>query len=261
MNTVETNKTKRIAYFAYGAAVYVLFLATLLYMIGFVGNWIVPKSIDSGTPASLTTAILINGGILALFAIQHAIMARPKFKAWWTQIIPQQIERSTFVLATCSILILLVWQWRPLPEFVWHVESVAGRALLNSLCVIGWLTVVYSSFCIDHFDLFGLRQVVLALRGKEYTDPGFAMPWIYKLVRNPLMLGFLLAFWSTPDMTQGHLLFAVLTTGYILIGVQLEERDLADKLGDDYRNYRAKTPMLLPIPRKSSKPMSTVTSC
>jgi protein-S-isoprenylcysteine O-methyltransferase Ste14 len=232
--------------------VYVLFLVTFCYMIGFVGNLVVPQSIDTvgaNGPAPMAVAIVVNALLLSLFAIQHTIMARPGFKVWWTTIVPRPVERSTFVLATCIVLVLTVWQWRAMPEIVWSVENAAGRAVLYALFTAGWVLVLYATFCIDHFDLFGLRQVVLHLQGKEYTHPGFAMPWIYKLIRNPLMAGFLLAFWATPVMTQGHLLFAILTTGYILVGIQFEERDLIQALGEDYRKYRAMTPMLLPFPR------------
>ncbi len=253
MPTSTNDSARRVAIFAYGAAIYLLFLVTLTYLIGFVGNWIVPKSIDSGTPTAWPLAALINSGLLMLFAVQHAIMARPWFKERWTKFIPQEVERSTFVLATCAALWLMVWQWRPMPETVWHIDALVGQIALYAICVAGWLIAVYSSFLIDHFDLFGLRQVVLPLLGKDYTTPGFAMPWLYRLVRNPLMLGFLLAFWSTPHMTRGHLLFAVLITAYVFVGVRMEERDLADKLGPSYRRYRSETPMLLPRPRRQPK--------
>jgi len=238
--------------FLYGAFIYVLFLWTFTYAVGFVGNIVVPKSVDRGEPGPLGPPIVINALLLGLFAIQHAVMARPWFKRRWTKIVPQPIERATFVLATCVVLNLMYWQWQPMPGIIWSVEHAAGRLLLHGLSALGWVTVLYASFCIDHFDLFGLRQVVLHLRGKAYTHPGFATPWIYRLVRNPLMLGFLLAFWSTPVMTQGHLLFALLTTGYILVGIRMEERNLQAHLGDDYRRYRAATPMLLPFARRRS---------
>jgi protein-S-isoprenylcysteine O-methyltransferase Ste14 len=173
-------------------------------------------------------------------------MARPAFKAWWTRIIPHAMERSTFVIATCAVFALLFWQWRAMPEFVWHVENPVGRGLLFAISAAGILLVLYASFCIDHFDLFGLRQVILNLRGKRYTHPGFARPVLYRIVRNPLMLGFIVAFWSTPDMTVGHLFFAAMTTGYIIFGVSMEERDLLKLLGEEYRLYRERTPMLIP---------------
>lgn len=243
-NTADT--AKRMAIFVYGLIAYVAFLGIFLYAIGFIDN-VVPKSIDSRPAGPIGTAMLVNALLLGLFAVQHTVMARPAFKRWWTQIIPKAMERSTFVLVTCGVFALLFWQWRPMPEFIWHVESTVGRALLFGISGAGVLLVLYASFLIDHFDLFGLRQVVLNLRHREYTHPGFAMPWLYRMVRNPLMLGFLIMFWSTPDMTVGHLFFAAMTTGYILIGVYFfEERDLLKHLGEDYREYRARTPMLIP---------------
>ncbi len=239
-------RVHRIACFAYGTAVYVLFLGTFTYTIGFVANFLVPKSIDSGTISPVGFSILVNALLLSLFAVQHAIMARPWFKARWTKVIPTAVERSTFVLATCCVLILMFWQWRPMPSVIWNVTSEPFATALRAISAAGWLLVLYSTFCIDHFDLFGLRQVVLHLRGKEYTHPGFATPRLYRMVRNPLMLGFLIAFWSTPTMSQGHLLFALLVTGYVFVGVNLEERDLLKTLGPGYEAYRARTPMLIP---------------
>ena len=252
MNESTPSMASRIGCFLYGAVVYVVFLATFSYMIGFVGNLVVPKSIDTGEAGPTGLAIVVNALLLSLFAIQHTIMARPGFKAWWTKIVPAAIERSTFVLVTCIVLILMVWQWRAMPEIVWSVESTMGRYLLFGMFASGWALVLYATFCIAHFDLFGLRQVVLHLQGKNYTHPGFAMPWLYKMVRNPLMLGFLLAFWSTPVMTQGHLLFSILVTGYVFVGIQFEERDLLKALGEQYRLYRARTPMIFPFPKRSA---------
>lgn len=237
--------------FVYGAACYALFLGTFLYMMGFVANLIVPKSIDSGITGAIGTAIAVNLSLLGLFAVQHTIMARPAFKRWWTRIIPVQVERSTFVLVTCLILIAMVWFWRPMQASVWHVDGQAARCAIWSLHYLGWAIVLYSTFLIDHFDLFGLRQVWLHWRKQTYTHAPFAMPWLYRLVRNPLMLGFVIAFWATPEMTQGHLLFAVATTAYILVGIQFEERDLLRILGEDYRRHRARTPMLLPWPKRN----------
>jgi len=248
MNDQTSSKFHRIACFGYGSIVYVLFLGIFTYTIGFVAGAVVPKHIDGGSPGPLAESITINALLLSLFVIQHTIMARPWFKKSWTQIIPVPIERSTFVLATCCILALIFWQWRPLPASVWHVEGSAATALY-ALSGFGWLLVLYSTCCIDHFGLFGLRQVVLHLLGKKHADPTFVMPWLYKLVRNPLMLGFLIAFWSTPNMTRGHLLFAALVTGYVFMGIWFEERDLLAHLGENYRAYRASTPMLLPFPR------------
>jgi len=240
----------RTAALAYGSVVYVIFVGTFLYMMGFVANLFVPKSIDSGTTGSVATAILINTLLLGLFAVQHAVMARPRFKAWWTRFVPPPIERSTFVLVTCLVLALLVVLWRPIETTVWRVEASWARTVLLGLSLFGWVLVLYSSFLIDHFDLFGLRQVWLHFRGRPYTHHPFVERSVYKLVRHPLMLGFLIAFWSTPDMTGGHLLFALLATGYIVVGTRLEERDLVAFLGDDYLRYRARTAMFLPRPKR-----------
>jgi len=230
----------------YGLSVYALFLATFVYTIGFIANIIVPKSIDSGATGSRWTSIAVNALLLGLFAIQHAIMARPWFKARWTRIIPPAVERSTFVLATCIVLIIMFWQWRPMPTNVWHITNEPLVAALRAMSAGGWALVLYATFCIDHFDLFGLRQVTLNLRGMAYLHPGFATPKLYQMVRNPLMLGFLIAFWSTPVMSLGHLQFALMVTGYIFVGVNLEERDLLKSLGASYAKYRAETPMLIP---------------
>lgn len=248
----------RIGCFLYGAIVYILFLITFSYLIGFVGNLVVPRSIDTGEGGSIGLAIVVNALLLSLFAIQHTIMARPGFKEQWTKIVPAAIERSTYVLATCIVLGLMVHQWRAMPEVVWSVENAVGRMTLYGLFTAGWVLVLYSSFCIDHFDLFGLRQVVLHLLGKEDKSPGFVTPWLYKIVRNPLMLGFLLAFWCAPVMTQGHLLFSILVTGYIFAGIQFEERDLLQILGEDYRRYRERTPMLFPFPWRGVTAPATV---
>lgn len=248
MTAESSSRPGRWMAFLYGSAVYVVFLGTFLYAIGFVGNLVVPKSIDTGEVAPVSVAIPINVLLLVLFVIQHTVMARPGFKARWTRIVPKPIERSTFVLATSIVLILLFWQWRPMPQVVWSVDHPAGRVVLWGLFGAGWALVLYASFLIDHFDLFGLRQVYRHWRGLPHAHPVFVMPWLYKLIRNPLMLGFLIAFWSTPVMTQGHLLFSVLTTGYIFMGIAFEERDLLRMLGEDYRQYRARTPMLMPMP-------------
>lgn len=240
---------KRIAAFVYGGFCYAVFFATFLYAIGFVANAVVPKSMDSGSEGSLGRGLLIDLGLLVLFAAQHSVMARAGFKRVWTRLIPEPIERSTYVLASSLALALLFWQWRPLGGVVWAVESPLGRVLLYSGCAAGWLTVLASTCLINHFDLFGLRQVWLYLRAKPYTPIAFRTPGPYRWVRHPLYVGWLLAFWSAPTMTATHLVFALATTGYILMAIQLEERDLIRVHGDAYRRYRLRVPMLLPWPR------------
>jgi len=233
----------------YGIIAYLGFLFTILYAIGFVGNWVVPKAIDTGIEGPIGQAILINVVLLSLFAVQHTIMARPAFKAWWTKIIPEPIERSTFVLAANLLLLLLFWQWRPMPIEIWRIDQPVISLLLQGLSLVGWAMVFYSSFLIDHFDLFGLRQVILHFRGKDYAHPSFAVRSLYRWIRHPLMAGFLVAFWFTPTMTQGHLLFALVTTGYIFFGICVEERDLVKVLGEDYAKYRQRTAMIFPLPK------------
>ncbi len=240
--------------FAYGLIAYAAFLAAFLYAIGFVTGAFVPKSVDSGEPGDPVAALLINVALLAVFAVQHSVMARPGFKAWWTRIVPASIERSTYVLLSSLALGLLFWQWQPLPEIVWHVDNEAGAIALWVLHAAGWLLVLASTFAISHFDLFGLRQVYLNLRNERYVNLPFRIGGLYRFVRHPLMLGFLIAFWATPHMTLGHLLFALVTTAYILIALQLEERDLINHHGDKYREYRSEVPMLLPLPRKQGQP-------
>jgi protein-S-isoprenylcysteine O-methyltransferase Ste14 len=234
----------------YGLIAYACFLVTFLYAIGFVGNLLVPKSIDSGAEGPIGLAILVNVALLGLFGVQHSIMARPEFKARWTKIIPKAAERSTFVLLTCIILGLTYWQWRPITSVVWDVEAPALRTALIGLSWLGWLIVLYATFLIDHFDLFGVRQVILHYRGILYTHRPFAERSLYRLVRHPLMLGFLVAFWATPTMTMGHLLFAGVVTAYVLVALQLEERDLVRQLGDDYVRYQQRTSMILPLPKR-----------
>ena len=235
----------------YGSAIYLGFLVTFLYAIGFVAGYGVPKGIDDGAPAPLAEALLVNAGFLALFAVQHAVMARRGFKRRWTRVVPPSLERSTFVLATCLILVAMYWMWRPLPGIVWHVEGPAAVALL-ALSALGWGTVLLATFLIDHFHLFGLRQVVEHFRGRPPAPPVFRERSLYKHVRHPLMLGFLVAFWSTPHMTWGHLLFAGLCTGYILVGTQMEERDLIAEHGERYLDYKRRVPGLVPLPRRAS---------
>jgi len=239
--------------FLYGVVSYLGFLVAFLYAIGFVGNIVVPKSIDTGIETPFATALVINVVLLGLFAVQHNVMARPWFKKWWTRFIPHALERSTFVLFASLLLILLYWQWRPMLGVIWNVENAIGRYILQALFWIGWLTVLLSTFMINHFDLFGLRQVFLHLRGEPYKPLEFKTSGLYKLVRHPLMLGFIVAFWATPTMTNGHLLFAIVTTVWILISIQFEERDLIKLYGKEYEVYRKETSMLLPIPKSEGK--------
>jgi methanethiol S-methyltransferase len=235
--------------FVYGIVSYVIFLAAFLYAIGFVGNLFVPKSIDSGPASPLVPALIINTALLLLFAVQHSVMARPGFKRWWTRYVSVAIERSTFVLFASLALILLYWQWRPLPAVVWSLDGAAATAM-EVLFWIGWGLVLVSTFMISHFHLFGLTQVHHHLFGRKVADPEFKIAGFYKVVRHPIMFGFVIAFWAAPVMTVGHLLFAAATTGYILVALQLEERDLVQMFGEKYRQYRREVRMLIPIPRR-----------
>ncbi len=236
----------RIATFVYGVVAYMVFFGTFLYAVGFVGNFIVPKSMDSAPEGPLGYALLVNMALLGMFALQHSVMARPAFKRWWTRIVPQPAERSTYVLFSSAALILLFWLWQPLGGVIWHVQEPISRGILLSLFAFGWLLVLVSTFLINHFDLFGLRQVYLYLRGKEDTPVNFRMPGPYKYVRHPLYVGWLFAFWATPTMTVTHLVFALVTTAYILLAIQLEERDLLAAHGEAYVVYRRQVPMLFP---------------
>ena len=225
---------------------YLTFLVTFLYAIGFVWDVVVPKTIDTGVPAPAGVALAIDLLLMSLFAIQHSVMARKPFKRWWTQYIPESVERSTYVLLSSLTLLLLFWQWRPMPAIVWHVEEPDIAAAITALSYLGWVIVFTSTFLINHFELFGLHQVVNNLAGRDMPAPTFRTPLYYKLVRHPLYLGFIIAFWAAPTMSVGHLLFAAVTTAYIFFGILLEERDLIDLFGDEYRNYRRRVSMLVP---------------
>jgi protein-S-isoprenylcysteine O-methyltransferase Ste14 len=242
--------TKGLA-FLYGLIAYMIFFVTFLYAIFFVGNVIVPRTIDSAATTTTVNAILIDVLLLSLFAIQHSVMARPGFKRWWTHFVPAPVERSTYVLLSSLCLLLLYWQWRPLTQTVWDVQNPTGKLILQILFWVGWLVVLSATFMINHFDLFGLRQVYFYLRSEEYEPIGFHSPMLYKYCRHPIMLGFIIAFWAAPRMTIGHLLFAVATTAYILVAIQFEEHDLIVAHGERYQQYRGCTSMLLPLMRKA----------
>lgn len=238
---------KRILFFAYGSLSYLIFLGTFLYAVCFIGNFAVPRTLDGPANGPLGVALAIDAGLLALFAVQHSVMARKWFKDWWTRIVPKPIERSTYVLFSSLALILLFTLWRPMGGVVWSIEDPTARLVLRGLFAFGWVLVLCSTFLINHFDLFGLRQVWAYLLGKPYKTLRFATPGPYRLVRHPLYVGWLFAFWMTPVMTFAHLLFSIATTAYILLAIQFEERDLVREHGDSYEEYRRSVPMLIPF--------------
>jgi protein-S-isoprenylcysteine O-methyltransferase Ste14 len=239
---------KRILAFLYGIISYLLFLGVFVYAIAFVGDVYVPKTINSGAAGPLGISLAINLGLLGLFALQHSGMARPAFKRWWTRLIPEPIERSTYVLLASLVLALLMWQWRPLPDVVWAVEADWARGLLWAAFGLGWTIVLTATYMISHMHLFGLQQVHEHLQEEDPSEPSFQVRGYYRYVRHPLNLGFLIAFWATPTMTLGHLVFALATTGYIFVAMVLEERDLVARFGDRYRRYRARVPQIIPRP-------------
>ncbi|NEQ45686.1 MAG: isoprenylcysteine carboxylmethyltransferase family protein [Leptolyngbya sp. SIOISBB] len=246
----QSNRLSRITAFIYGLICYAIFFVTFLYAIGFVGNLVVPKTIDALPALPFYQALLINIALLGIFGIQHSVMARPAFKRAWTRIVPQAVERSTYVLFSSLCLIALFAFWQPLGITIWDVQNPVGQAILYALYAFGWLLVLVSTFLINHFDLFGLRQVYCNLIGREYTPLKFATPGLYKVVRHPLYVGWLFAFWATPTMTVTHLVFALITTAYILVAIPFEERDLITTHGQNYVTYRRQVPMLIPFAKK-----------
>src|ERR1700689_1133949 len=237
--------------FVYGIASYAVFFVTFIYAIGFVTGVIVPKTIDTGVIVPTSEALVVNLLLMSVFAIQHSVMARPQFKRWWTKFVPKSVERSTYVLFASLALVLLFWQWRPMPTVIWEITNPVIAMVILGLSLIGWLIVLTSTFLINHFELFGLHQVANNLTGHPMPAPRFRMPLYYKFVRHPIYLGFIIAFWAAPTMTLGHLLFAAVTTAYIFVGIFLEEHDLVELFGDDYRRYKERVSMLIPW-RKSA---------
>ncbi len=252
-------RMRRFGALAYGVSCYAIFFVTFLYLIGFVGGFVVPKTIDSGPAGSLAFALVVNGALLALFGLQHSVMARPGFKRWFTRVVPPAIERSTYVLASTVVLIALMAFWQPLPQTLFAIENETARAAVTGVYLLGYGIVLYSTFLIDHFDLFGLRQVFLRAIGRSYTEKRFATPTLYKLIRHPLYVGWMITFWAAPTFSLGHLLFASAMTAYILIAIPLEERDLEAALGEPYRSWRSRTPAFVPrIGRSRTRTASAV---
>jgi len=241
---------KRLFYVLYGLATYGVFFGTFLYAVGFVTGIGVPKDIETGPSGPAGTALFIDVLLLSVFALQHSIMARQSFKRWWTRLVPPPVERSTYVLFASLALILVFWQWRPIPAVVWQIESETVVLALTALSLVGWGMVLFSTCLINHFELFGVQQAIQGFLGRSAQEPRFRTPVLYKVVRHPIYLGFVIAFWATPLMSVGHLLFAAVTTGYILVGIAFEERDLIRHFGDEYRRYRDAVPMLFPLRRK-----------
>jgi protein-S-isoprenylcysteine O-methyltransferase Ste14 len=257
----------RFIAFLYGLAAYLVFFVTFLYAIGFVEGLVVPKAIDSGPVVPLAEALIVNLLLMSLFAVQHSVMARRQFKEWWTQYVPKSVERSTYVLLASLTLVLLFWQWRPIPTVVWQVADPNVAMAITGLSFVGWLLVLTSTFLINHFELFGLHQVANNLVGRDMPAARFRTPVLYKVVRHPIYLGFIIAFWAAPTMTAGHLLFAAVTTAYIFVGIFLEEHDLTELFGDEYRRYRERVAMIVPFlasrrasePTRSSNPTKQLT--
>ena len=237
----------RLIALLYGLLCYAFFFITFLYAIGFVENLVVPQTIDVGPEAPVAEALIVNLIVMSLFAIQHSVMARPQFKQWWMQFVPKPVERSTYVLFSSAALALLCWQWRPITSVIWHVENPTVATLLTVVSLLGFLLALTSTFLINHFELFGVHQVVNNFSARPMPSIRFRTPLLYKFVRHPLYLGFIIAFWVTPTMTAGHLLFATVTTAYVFVGILLEERDLVDVFGDEYRRYRQRVSMLVPL--------------
>jgi methanethiol S-methyltransferase len=247
----SATRISKIIAFLYGIVAYAAFFVTILYAIGFIMGVGVPKDINTGTVTSTAKALVVNLILMSVFAIQHSVMARKSFKQWWTQYVPKPVERRTYVLLSSLTLMLLFWQWRPMPAIVWRIEDPDTAVTIVTISFVGWVVVFTSTFLINHFELFGLHQVTANLAGREIPPPRFRTPLFYNFVRHPLYLGFIIAFWATPEMTVGHLLFAIVTTGYIFVGIFLEERDLTELFGENYRQYKRKVSMLIPW-RKST---------